>query len=88
MLKLGKPLKNKRHRAMFGHREFGYRGLNRLEGACVVFSFIGAGLAGFGAFELTERLDWHFRMKTDLPGAIALIAFFVVLALMLKGVMK
>ncbi len=65
---------------------FGYRGLNGFERLCVGFAFLGAGLAGFGAFHLADLIDRHLRMVTVLPGAAAIVAFFVVLTLMLKGV--
>jgi hypothetical protein len=61
-------------------------GFNRLEKLCLGFSFVGALLADFGALKLVELIDRHFRMETDLPAAAALIAFFGVLTLMLKGV--
>jgi ABC-type uncharacterized transport system permease subunit len=58
---------------------YSYRGLNKLEKACVAATFIGAFLAGLGAFTLVQFIDHRLRMETVLPAFAALIAFFVTL---------
>lgn len=59
------------------------RGFSPLEKSGIVFSFLAAALAGYGAFLLLERLPHWAR---SLSGLAALYCFFVVLVLMLKGV--
>jgi hypothetical protein len=76
-----------------GHTRSGWRkgmyeylNLSLKEKVCVALSFIGAGLAGFGALKLGGMVEHHLRTDTELPAVAAIAAFFSTLTLMLKGV--
>jgi peptidoglycan/LPS O-acetylase OafA/YrhL len=59
------------------------RGFSWLERLCIALAFIAAALAAFGAFILVD----HIPIRRDvLPGLAAILLFFSVAGLMLKGV--
>jgi ABC-type uncharacterized transport system permease subunit len=62
------------------------RGFSWLEKLSVVFAFIAAALAAYGAFSLIVAFVGRFSRRDELAVGTALIVFFATSGLMLKGI--